>query len=113
MRLVDAAVVSRLAQANADKVRHAETPVEALNIAADAFATEADWVLEVAGIPGRTPLLAAKMVDLKSRSLLAVASSDELEPGGGSLPGAPAAPMDAERVGQKLLALLLKRLPAR
>ena len=81
-RLVDPAAVERIAQAAASKVEGPEGVRPAIDISTDAFLKEADWIIEVIPIPSRVPanplFLSAKVVELKSRRILALASTREM-----------------------------------
>lgn len=114
-RLVDADVISRLAEATADRQRYQDQPTEARNIFADALGREAQWVIEVIGVPQSNYVtLQAKVVSLNDKRLLGVVSSSELE-GLGALPGnlhQEADQIQLDQLVDHLVRMLTERLAA-
>lgn len=89
--IVDADAVDRISESLASRTDSKDSLRSADDLAAQAYLKEADWILEVIAVPADSRverfILLGKIMDLSSRSLLAVASAVDAG-GGGLLPGA-------------------------
>ena len=88
--IVDPSVLDRIAQAETSRAEGHEHTRDPMNASTDAYLKAADWLIETVAVPSdrsRTPFfLNAKAVDLKTRSVLAYASTQDMV-SLGQLPG--------------------------